>query len=106
MLTKTYLTTESNKEEYLLLAPISVLIEYRDQGIGSKLIHKSLDKARKSGYKAVFLCGDPAYYQRFGFRPTCEFGIKPALDIPAQYVMAYELETNALKDRSGIVECC
>lgn len=106
MLTKTYLTTESNKEEYLLLAPISVLIEYRDQGIGSKLIHESLDKARKSGYKAVFLCGDPAYYQRFGFRPTCEFGIKPALDIPAQYVMAYELETNALKDRSGIVECC
>lgn len=106
MLTKTYVTTERGKAEYLLLAPISVLIDHRNQGVGSELISESFARAKKMGYKAVFLCGDPVYYHRFGFRATSEFGIRPEQDIPEQYVMACELEPDALKGISGTVECC
>lgn len=106
MLTKAYVETETGKEEFLLLAPISVLIDYRDKGIGSRLIEKSFELARQMGYKAVFLCGDPAYYHRFGFKPASLFGISPWSDIPEQYVMACELVPNALEGVSGVIKLC
>ncbi|MCD8265394.1 MAG: N-acetyltransferase [Tannerellaceae bacterium] len=90
----------------LLLAPLSVLLEYRNHGVGVKLIETACREAWKLGYKAVFLCGDPAYYHRFGFRQTSGFDIHPAGNIPEQYVLVRELEEGALQDVSGIVMCC
>lgn len=104
MLTKTYVESENGLYEALLLAPICVLIEYRDMGIGSDLIKESFVRARELGFEAVFLCGDPAYYHRFGFRPTSEFGIKPKQNIPPEYVMGYELKPNALGGITGIAD--
>lgn len=106
MLTRTYVETSVGKSEFLLLAPISVLIDYRNMGVGSALIRKSFEIAKSMGYKAVFLCGDPAYYSRFGFKPVSHFRIKPKGDIPEQYVMACELEPWTLDAVSGVVECC
>lgn len=54
---------DGSKFESLLIAPLSVLLEYRDQGVGSALIKESLKRGREMGYKAAFLCGDPNYYQ-------------------------------------------
>lgn len=90
----------------LLLAPLSVLLEYRNHGVGVKLIETACREAWKLGYKAVFLCGNPAYYHRFGFRQTSGFDIHPAGNIPEQYVLVRELEEGALQDVSGIVMCC
>ena len=55
------------------------------------------------GYKVVFLVGDPAYYHRFGFQPTVNFGIKDIHDIPHEYVMVCELVENALDGISGTI---
>lgn len=87
----------------LLLAPLSVRIENRRQGIGAALIHDSFKRARTLGYTAVFLAGDPAYYGRFGFRAAVTFGIRhePA-SIPDQYVLACEFFCGALTNTSGI----
>lgn len=104
MLTKRYIETGNGLYEGLLLAPISVLSEYRDKGVGSSLIREGLKRATEMGFGAVFLCGDPGYYHRFGFRPTSEFGIQPKQDIPPQYVMAYELKSNALKGITGTID--
>jgi len=106
MLTKTYVETPVGKSEFLLLAPISVLMEHRDKGVGAALIKKSFEVARSMGYKAVFLCGDPEYYHRFGFKAASHFGIKPKGNIPEQYVMVFELEPWALDAITGVVECC
>ena len=102
MLTKTYINN-TNKYEALLLAPISIVLEYRNRGIGTMLINESFRLATKMGYKVVFLVGDPAYYHRFGFQPTVNFGIKDIHDIPHEYVMVCELVENALDGISGTI---
>ena len=101
MLTKTYITAVDSKFEELLLAPLSVALEYRNRGVGSKLVLESFDLAKKLGYKAVFVVGDPAYYGRFGFKSITLFGIKHYPPIPDPYVMAYELTPGALSDVTG-----
>lgn len=102
MLTKTEIKYSSNNKEALLLAPLSVVLEYRNRGIGGELIKEAFKRARLMGYRAAFLVGDPAYYERFGFRSTADFKIRCDMDIPAEYVMAYELE-NGYLEPNGIV---
>ncbi len=60
----------------LHLAPMAVKPEYQRQGIGSELLRFAL---RQEVIKAntIFVLGDPAFYQKFGFapcvRPLCPF---------------------------------
>lgn len=103
MLTKTYIVDGDSRVETLLLAPISVVLGYRNSGIGIKLINESFRLAKEMGYTSVFLVGDPAYYHRFGFRPSVDFGVKQLYNIPDEYVMACELVPNALRGISGII---
>lgn len=107
MFTKTYVTRANNsKTEALLIAPISVLLEYRNLGIGSALIREGFRLAREMGYKSVFLCGDPAYYHRFGFKPTSAYGIRHILGFPEENVMVCELVDAALEGIYGTVDFC
>ena len=94
------------RHEMLLLAPVSVVLGYRDRGVGSALVREGCRRARELGYGAVCLVGDPAYYVRFGFRPGADYGIRLAGDIPAQYVQALELVPGALEGVTGTIECC
>ncbi len=104
MLTKTFFVNDNQKFEALLLAPISVVLEYRNRGVGSSLIKESFKLARELGFTAVLLVGDPAYYHRFGFKPTIDFGIKNMNNIPDEYVMACELIPDALNGVSRTIE--
>jgi len=103
MLTKTFITDHDKKYEELLLAPISVMPAYQSRGIGSMLIKESFKIALDRGYKAIFLAGNPAYYQRFGFKPTVEFNIKDLHGIPDENVMVCEIVKDALNGISGTV---
>ncbi len=105
MLTKNHINSCSGKTETLLLAPISVALEYRNKGIGSKLISKGFVLARDMGYRSVVLVGDPAYYNRFGFKKSTDFGIRHLQDIPEEYVLACELIPGALDGISGTIDC-
>jgi putative acetyltransferase len=104
MLTKTDIINGGSKFETLLLAPIAVVLEYRNTGIGAKLINESFRLAKAMGYTSVFLVGDPGYYHRFGFKASVEFGITQLHNIPDEYVLAYELVPNALLGTSGIID--
>ena len=57
------------------MGPISVLPSFQRKGIGSLLMRHSIEKAKKIGYKAIILFGDPKYYQRFGFVNAKTYGI-------------------------------
>lgn len=105
MLTKAYIINDDHRHEVLYLAPIAVALEYRSKGIGSELIRESFRLARNMGYTAVVLVGDPAYYNRFGFKSAITFGIKPKMEIPDEYVMACELVPGALNGISGVTDC-
>ncbi len=107
MFTETYISGLDGKmTKALLLSPISVLLEYRCQGIGAALIHEGFRLAGEIGYKSVFLCGDPAYYQRFGFKRTTAYGIRHALGYPEENVMCRELEEGVLNGIRGTVDIC
>lgn len=105
MLSKATVTDGDNRHEVLYLAPVSVVLGRRNAGIGSALIGESFRLARKMGYTAVFLVGDPAYYRKFGFRSVADYGVTTTHDIPVEYVMACELVPQGLEGVSGKIDC-
>jgi putative acetyltransferase len=60
------------------LGPLSVLPERQRSGVGAALMHAVLGAADALDEPLVALVGDPAYYGRFGFRPSGEYAIAPS----------------------------
>lgn len=58
----------------LALAPVSVIPTRQRRGIGSTLIKLAVNRARNGGWAAIFVLGDPNYYQRFGFEREAAAG--------------------------------
>lgn len=56
------------------LAPVSVRPDRQRAGVGSALVREALARAGRDGWDAVFVLGDPAYYERFGFDPAAARG--------------------------------
>lgn len=54
----------------LLLGPLAIEPARQGRGVGRALVFHSLDVAAQAGHRLVFLVGDPAYYERFGFDPV------------------------------------
>ena len=52
----------------------------------------------------MLLVGDPAYYHRFGFQASVDFGIKDTNSFPDPYVLACELVPGGLAGTSGTVD--
>lgn len=61
------------------LGPLSVHPDHQRHGVGSALMHAVLSAADALDEPLVALLGDPAYYGRFGFRPSTAYGIAPPL---------------------------
>ena len=51
----------------LALAPVSVIPARQRTGIGSALVSTAVNRARSEGWAAIFVLGDPHFYERFGF---------------------------------------
>lgn len=103
MLTKVFIENGENKYNSLALAPVSVLPEYQNKGIGSKLISKGLKTAKEIGFKSVIVLGHDKYYPRFGFKPAKIWEIKASFDVPDSAFMALELEDKGLYGIKGTV---
>lgn len=88
----------------LALAPMAVLPEVQQQGIGSQLVRSGLARARELGYPSVIVLGHAHYYPRFGFVPAAQWNIKAPFDVPAHVFMAIELAEDGLRGVSGTVE--
>jgi len=86
-------------DKCLALAPVAVFPDSQKKGIGSKLIVERLAQVKRNGWEAVFLLGEPEFYQRFGF--STDIANKFETPYPKQYFMALELAPDALKERSG-----
>ncbi len=95
--------TESRDIPVLVLAPIAVVPELQNQGIGSKLIQAGLERARELDEKIVLLVGHPWYYPRFGFKPARPLGIDYPTPIREEVFMVLELTPGALEGIRGTV---
>lgn len=85
------------------LAPMAVLPEYQNRGIGSELVRHGIGWCRGLGIDALVVLGHAEFYPRFGFRPASAFGLRCAYEVPDEAFMALELEPGALLDVSGLV---
>ena len=104
LLTKLKIKNESTEFESLSLAPISVLPEFQNKGIGGKLIKEAHAIAKELGYKSIILIGHEDYYPRFGYELTSKYGIKLPFEAPEKNCMVIELQKNGLNGVSGTVE--
>lgn len=86
-----------------LLGPLAVLPQFKNRGMGRKLMQVALDAARAAGESLVLLVGDAPYYGPFGFRPV-PMGqlIFPGPVDPARILLA-ELEDGAAARATGRV---
>jgi putative acetyltransferase len=85
------------------LAPMAVLPELQNRGIGSQLVRAGLDECRKSGYDCVVVLGHAHYYPRFGFVRASRFNLKSEYDVPDEVFMALELREGSLSGHGGLV---
>jgi len=53
---------------WLALGPVAVSPSHQRQGIGQALVNEGLKTIRNLGAQGCVLVGDPAFYNRFGFR--------------------------------------
>jgi predicted N-acetyltransferase YhbS len=88
----------------LALAPVSVIPDLQNLGIGGQLIIEGLEIAKGLGFKSVIVLGHKDYYPRFGFVPASKWKIKSPFNSPNEAFMALELIKDGLKGISGIVE--
>jgi putative acetyltransferase len=57
------------------LAPLAVLPEYQNRGIGGELVRAGLLEMQTSACPFVIVLGHPGYYPRFGFKIASTYGI-------------------------------
>jgi predicted N-acetyltransferase YhbS len=92
-----------NGTQALLLGPVAVAEDCRSRGLGGAMVRRAIQAARKLGYGAIVLVGDPAYYNRFGFS-----GEKTgALWMPGPFerhrLLGRELKAGALDGARGMI---
>ena len=85
------------------LAPMAVLPEFQNQGIGSKLVQEGLKGCQQLGHDIVVVLGHPNYYPRFGFMPASLKGLQSEYDVADEVFMVTELTVGALAGRHGLV---
>lgn len=86
----------------LALAPMAVLPERQNRGVGAGLIRYGLEECRRLGHRIVVVVGHPAYYPRFGFSSARAKGLEAPYPDPV--FMAQELVPGGLDGVRGTVE--
>jgi len=80
------------------LAPMAVLPELQNQGIGSILVKEGLRIIRNMSYPFVIVLGHKKYYPRFGFERASKYGLKSQWEgIPDEAFMAMILNDSIME---------
>jgi len=105
LFTKIQIVDDSGEShQTLALGPMAVLPKFQNRGVGSRLIKRGFQVAKKLGFKSVIVLGHAHYYPKFGFEPAEEWDIRAPFDIPSNVFMAIELVKNGLEGVSGTVK--
>lgn len=103
LFTKIQIIEGETETESLALAPMAVLPEHQNHGIGEQLVQYGLDTAKELGFKSVIVLGHEHYYPRFGFVPTTLWNIRAPFDVPTNVFMGLELIEGSLENVAGVV---
>lgn len=103
ILSRVYIHTPETKFPTLILAPVSVLPEFQNQGVRGliKEVHRT---ALELGEKHVFVLGHATYYPKFGYEPSRNFGITFPEGRDDDHCMGIELVKRSLTGVAGKLE--
>lgn len=104
LFSQVFIETEFDTVQTISLAPMAVLPDYQNQGVGSLLVKEGLMKCKELGYQHVVVLGHPNFYPKFGFVPSKEFGIQPPFPVSDHVFMACELVKHSLANINGKVK--
>ncbi|MEG0284371.1 MAG: N-acetyltransferase [Erysipelotrichales bacterium] len=91
-----------SEEVVLALAPVSVLEEYSEHGIGAMLIKKALsDASQNEDYLFITVLGSDHYYNRFGFEAYDSKLFNIPFDIDERFFQVLETQKDNLDGLSG-----
>ena len=104
LFTPVKLTGIENKLKLIGLAPMAVIEQHQNKGIGSKLVKAGIEHCKSKGYDAIVVLGHPSYYPKFGFVPSITYGIKSKYEVPDEAFMVLELVPNSLNNYQGVIK--
>jgi putative acetyltransferase len=104
LLTPASIDYKEESYEVAALAPMAVLPEFQNKGVGKALVNKALNKLHDTDYEAVIVLGHPEYYPKFGFESASKYGIIYEHEVPDEAFMLIELKEKALKNIHGIAK--
>ncbi|HLF84512.1 MAG TPA: N-acetyltransferase [Blastocatellia bacterium] len=96
-------TVAEATENAVGLAPMSVLPEFQNRGIGSRLVRDGLEECKKKGYDVVVVLGHTRFYPRFGFVRAKDYGLDNEYSAGDSF-MVMELEKGVLQRIRGLVK--
>lgn len=95
------------EKELLILTPVAVKTELQRQHISKDILEYGFDIAKRMGFKAILVEGNPRNYNSRGFKASYQFGIEagPNIKLPhPDCLMIKELEKGALDEMNGFVD--
>ncbi|MCB1930337.1 MAG: N-acetyltransferase [Rhodocyclaceae bacterium] len=87
-----------------ILAPLGVVPEYQQAGVGSSLIEAGMARLSGDGVDVVLVYGDPNYYGRFGFAAAVRFLPPYELQYPFGW-QAKQLHDDSSDNRITRISC-
>ncbi len=98
-------TVQSENDSFTAigLAPMAVLPERQNEGIGSLLVRDGLEECKREGHSIVVVLGHADYYPRFGFVTAKTKGLSSEYSVPDENFMVVELTPDALNGCGGLV---
>jgi len=106
LFTRTGLNPKREEISGCILAPLAVIPDYQNKGVGGELIKHGLKVLEERGVDLVFVLGHPEYYPKFGFAPAGIKGFEAPYPIPeihAEAWMVQELKPGVIGNASGKV---
>lgn len=103
LISRIHIQTENGPLPALALAPLAVLPEYQQQGIGSALVQHGLQECERLAHAVVIVLGSPTYYPRFGFSAALANSLECPYGDCGEAWMALEIIPAALDGVRGRV---
>lgn len=99
--------SEKQQSAGLALAPIAVIKEYQNQGIGSALVTKITEfSQQKKNNPFLAVLGEPDYYKKFGFERSIYYNVKSCYEVPEEFFMIKRNDNFCPPDNISIASYC
>lgn len=87
------------------LAPMAVLPEFQNKGIGSMLVREGIRRIKEMDYPFIIVLGHENYYPRFGFERASLHGLKSQWDgVPDEAFMVMIINKSVMAGIYGIAQ--